>query len=84
MRCKERLEVYLSDNKVPFQVQHHAVVYTAQEIAASEHVPGKMLAKVVMVFAEDKMVILAVPASYLVDLAKAGNTLRVREARLAR
>ena len=40
MQCKDWLEAYLRDNKVPFQVQHHTLAYTAQEVAASEHVPG--------------------------------------------
>lgn len=83
MNCKERLEAYLRDNKVPFQVQHHPVAYTAQEIAASEHVPGKMLAKVVMAFADGEMVMLALPAPYRVDLAKAGAVLGAKEVRLA-
>ncbi len=83
MNCKDRLEAYLRENKVPFQVQHHPVAYTAQEIAASEHVPGKMLAKVVVVFADGKMVMLALPAPYRVDLAKAAGVLGAKAVRLA-
>ena len=56
MQCKDRLESYLRENHVPYQVQHHARAVTAQEIAASEHVPGKLLAKVVMVRADDRIV----------------------------
>jgi Ala-tRNA(Pro) deacylase len=84
MSAKDRLEAYLRDNKVPFQVQHHAVAYTAQQIAASEHIPGKMLTKVVMVVADGKLVMLALPASYRVDLAQAGAGLGAKEVRLAR
>ena len=65
MNCKERLEAFLRENKVPFQVVHHPLAYTAQEVAAAEHVPGRMLAKVVMVFADGKMVMLALPAGSL-------------------
>ena len=83
MNCKDRLEAYLRENKVPFQVVHHPLAYTAQEIAASEHVPGKMLAKVVMVFADGKMAMLALPAPYRVDLAKAGSVLAAKQVRLA-
>lgn len=83
MTCKERLEANLRDNKVPFQVQHHPLAYTAQEIAASEHIPGKMLAKVVMVFADGKMVMLALPALYRVDLEKTSAALGAKEVRLA-
>src|SRR3989304_5104016 len=84
MKCKERLEAYRRENKVPFQVQHHPQAFTAQEIAASEHIPGKLLAKVVMVLADGKMVMLALPAPYRVDLAKAAAVLGAKEVRLAR
>ena len=52
-------------------------------MAASEHVPGKMLAKTVMVLADGKMVMLALPAPYRVDMEKAGAALGVGEVRLA-
>src|SRR6266852_6155997 len=83
MSCKDRLEEYLRDNGVPFQVQHHARVFTAQELAAAEHIPGKQLAKVVMAVADGKPVMLAMPASYRVDRTKAAAVLGVTEVRLA-
>ena len=83
MNCKERLEAYLRENKVLFQIVHHPLAYTAQEVAASEHVPGKMLAKVVMVFADGKLAMLALPAPYRVDLNKAAAILAAREVRLS-
>ena len=83
MQGKERLETYLRESKVPFQTQHHPQAFTAQEIAASEHVPGKMLAKVVMVMSDGRLVMLALPAPDHVDLAKANATLGAKETRLA-
>jgi Ala-tRNA(Pro) deacylase len=80
--CKDRLEAYLREKQVPFDVRHHPRAITAQEVAASEHVPGKMLAKTVMVLADGKMVMLALPAPYQVDVDKAGKVLGV-EVRLA-
>jgi len=80
--CKDRLEAYLREKQVPFEVRHHPRAITAQEVAASEHVPGKMLAKTVMVLADGKMVMLALPAPYQVDMDKAGKVLGV-EVRLA-
>lgn len=82
MDCKDRLEAYLREKRVPFEVRHHPRAITAQEVAASEHVPGKMLAKTVMVLADGKMVMLALPAPYQVDVDKAGKVLGV-EVRLA-
>jgi Ala-tRNA(Pro) deacylase len=43
---------------VAFQVQHHAVAYTAQEVAAAEHTSGRTVAKVVMAFADERLVML--------------------------
>ncbi len=83
MSCKEKLESYLREQKVPFQLQHHAVAYTAQEIAALEHVPGKLLVKVVMVLADGELAMLALPAPSRVDLKKAAAAFGVDVARLA-
>lgn len=84
MSCKERLEDFLRQNNVPFQVQHHPVAYTAQEVAASEHVPGKNLAKVVVAIADGSLYLLALPATHRVDLREAERVLGRRPVRLAR
>lgn len=83
MPCKERLETYLRTHEVPFQLEHHPLAYTAQEVAAAEHVPGKLVAKVVMVAADGRPVMLALPATRRVDLARAAETLGARDVRLA-
>jgi Ala-tRNA(Pro) deacylase len=83
MRCKERLEGYLREHQVPFQLQHHAQAFTAQKIAESEHIPGKMVAKTVIVLADNNMVALVLPASYRADLNKIQAALGAREIRLA-
>jgi Ala-tRNA(Pro) deacylase len=84
MQCKDRLEAYLRLNQVPYQVQHHPVAYTAQEIAESEHVSGDLFAKVVMVIADGKPAILALPAPSRVDAARAAAALHAQDVRLAR
>ncbi len=83
MGCKEDLEAFLREARVPFQVQHHAVAYTAQEVAAAEHVPGRMLAKVVIVLADGKLSMFVLPAPARVDLDKAAAVVGAGEARLA-
>jgi Ala-tRNA(Pro) deacylase len=82
--CRERLETYLREQQVPFRLHHHPPTYTAQETAASEHVPGKMVAKVVMVIADDRLVLLALPAPARVDLDQVGARLGAGRVRLAR
>lgn len=83
MDCKERLEDYLRENGVPFEVQHHPRAVTAQEVAATEHVPGKMFAKTVMALADKEMVMLILPAPYHVNPEKAAEALGARDFRLA-
>jgi len=83
VECKTRLENYLRENRVPFEAQHHPRAVTAQEVAATEHIPGKLLAKTVMVVADGEMAMLALPASYQVDLGKAAAMLGTKKARLA-
>jgi len=60
-------------------VGYHERVYTSQEIAAAMHVPGKELAKVVMVKADGRMVMLVLPASYRVDTKKLKKVLKCKK-----
>lgn len=85
MNCRQRLEGYLRENGAPFEVQHHVRAITAQEVAATEHVPGKMFAKTVMVLPadEEKTVMLVLPAPYHVNPQKAAAALGVGEVHLA-
>lgn len=59
----ERLRKYLEEQHVQYVTMSHSPAFTAQEIAASAHVPGKELAKTVMVKLDGRMamVVLAAP-----------------------
>ena len=83
MNCRERLEGYLRDNGVSFETHRHPEGFTAQEVAAKDHVPGRMLVKVVMVLADQDLVMLATPAPYQVNLDRVGEVLGATEVRLA-
>ena len=50
----------------------HSRAFTALEIAASAHIPGKQLAKTVMLKLGDKVAMAVLPASDRVDLAVLG------------
>jgi Ala-tRNA(Pro) deacylase len=84
MTVLKRLKEYLEKNQVSFEVDYHQRVYTAQEIAAAEHVPGKELAKVVMVRADGKMVMLVLPASFRVDMGKLKGILKSKKVEKAK
>lgn len=83
MNCKEKLEAYLHENDVTYHVQRHPTVYTAQELAWRDHIPGKLVAKVVIVIAGGEMVMLVLPAPYRVYLPEVARILEAREIRLA-
>lgn len=83
MTCRERLEAYLQANQVHFEVQQHPIAFTAQSVAESEHLPGDMMVKVVIVVADGEMMMLALPTSRRVDLAVLSEILGAHEVRLA-
>lgn len=83
MDCIERMRNYLRDHGVPYEVQEHPTAFTAQEVAATEHIPGRTVAKVVMVLANRDLRMLVLPATQQVDLAKARDALGARALRLA-
>lgn len=83
MACKEQLEAYLRKHHVPFEVQQHPAAFTAQDVAASEHLPGEMVAKVVIVFVDGEMTMVVGPANHRMDLSKIAATLGANEVRLA-
>jgi len=51
-----RLKGFLDSHQVKYASIAHSPAYTAQEIAALAHIPGKELAKTVMVELNDKTV----------------------------
>ena len=79
MTVLKRLKEYLEKNQVRYEVGYHERVYTSQEIAASMHVPGRELAKVVMAKAAGKMVMLVLPASYQVKTKKLKKALQCKK-----
>ena len=65
---KSRRLEFLDSHRVKYVTIQHSPAYTAQEIAATAHIPGKELAKTVMVKIDGKMAMAVLPASYHVGL----------------
>jgi Ala-tRNA(Pro) deacylase len=84
MTISKRLKDYLEKNRIPYELGYHMMVYTAQEVAAAQHVLGKEMAKVVMVKADGKMVMLVLPASYQVDKKKLKAALQCKKVGMAK
>ncbi len=66
----KRLMEYLDTNNVAYIVLYHSPAYTAQGIAGLTHIPGKELAKTVMVKLDGKLAMAVLPAKFHVDLVE--------------
>jgi len=78
-----RLKVYLEHETVPYEVLTHRETSRASELAQVLHVPGKELAKVVILKAGERFVMTVLPANWKVDLRHIGEILHVSPVRLA-
>ncbi len=83
MTGKEKLEAFLREQQVPFEMQRHRVAYTSQDVARSEHIPPQMMAKVAIAFADAKMIMLVLPASHRIDLSKVSAAIPAQHVHLA-
>ena len=83
MAVLKKLKEFLESNKVKYETLKHKEVYTAQEIAAAQHVPGRELAKVVMVKADGKDVMAVLPACYRIDVKKLKSAIGSKNVKLA-
>jgi Ala-tRNA(Pro) deacylase len=77
------LREYLDKHNIKYIVMSHSPAFTAQGIAALAHIPGKNLAKTVMVKLDGKLVMAVVPASFHVDLALLKDETKSKDAQLA-
>ncbi len=73
---------YLERNSIPCERRSHRRAITAQELAATVHVPGRRIAKSVLVKADDKIWIAVLPATEVVDEERLAAVLGARATRL--
>jgi len=79
----KRLKEYLDRHCIEYVTITHSPAYTAQTIAAAAHIPGKDLAKTVMVVLDDQMAMAVLPSSAMVDLERLREATEVKKTRLA-
>ena len=78
------LKEYLDREGVRYVTIVHSPAYTAQEVAAMAHIPGKNVAKTVVVRADGKLALAVVPASYTVDFDMLQGAIGAEKVELAR
>ena len=79
----QKLRQFLDAERVKYACISHSPAYTASEIAQSAHIPGRELAKVVMVTLDGRMAMAVLPANRKVDLNLLREAAGADEAKLA-
>jgi len=78
-----KLKEFLDSQKIKYVTISHSKAYTAQEVAATSHVPGKELAKTVMVKIDGKIAMAVLPSSYQIDFHLLRKSIGAKNAMLA-
>lgn len=76
----KKLKEFLDNHKIEYLTINHSLAYTAQRIAAAAHIPGKSVAKTVMLKVDGKMAMAVLPASCKINLDKFKDELKANEA----
>ena len=77
------LQSYLDEAGVAYRTSHHPTAYTAQDLAAAEHVPGRQVIKPVVIKADGRFVMCALPACCRIDLEALRKQLQANQVQLA-
>jgi Ala-tRNA(Pro) deacylase len=64
----KKLQEFLDSRDIKYETIYHLQAFTAQEIAATARIPGKQLAKTVIVKVDGELKMAVLPAPYKVDL----------------
>ena len=78
-----RVIKFLKKSKVKYEVTKHKPAFSAQEMAAVEHEPGKYVAKPVIVKADGKYVMCVLSACYKIDMRALKKQLGAKKVSLA-
>lgn len=83
MAISKKLKKYLDKEKIEYKTKNHDRVITAQEVAESIHVPGKELAKSIVIRDGDKYHLFVLPATKSVDFSQVRKLLNTHHVDLA-
>jgi Ala-tRNA(Pro) deacylase len=79
----EKIRSFLDRNGVVYATIKHSPAFTANEIAASAHIRGREMAKIVMVKIDDWLAMVVVPASHLVSIENLRRVVGAKNVQLA-
>lgn len=83
MSIVRRVKEYLDQQQVPYTHCTHRLAYTAQEIAAAQHVPGREMAKTIVLRSDTQFMLLVLPAVMKIDMKALREELPYKHLELA-
>jgi Ala-tRNA(Pro) deacylase len=83
MSVSAKLRAYLDEHNIKYTSITHSRAYTAQEVAATMHVPGKELAKTVIVNIDGRLAMAVLPAPHRIDLEQLRDAAGAQRVELA-
>jgi Ala-tRNA(Pro) deacylase len=83
MPIPRQISDYLDSQHVWYRTSKHPLAFTAQGLAHVQHVSGKLLAKAVMIKADNRMVMAVLPASHRIEFGEFQQLLHAGSIRLA-
>lgn len=78
-----RVIEFLDKSAVRYEMSEHSPSFTAQQMAAAEHEPGKYVAKPVIIKADGKYIMCVLAACYKIDLGVLKSQLGAKSVELA-
>ncbi len=79
----QQLREFLEENRIKFVTMSHSQAFTAQEIAAAAHIPGREIAKTVMVKLDGELAMVVLPATDQVSIPRLKQATGAGEVELA-
>lgn len=77
------LRAYLDEAHIEYMVRGHRPAFSASRVAEAAHVPGRDLAKVVIVWMDNRLVMTVLPSTQHIDLEHLRELAGARAVRLA-
>ena len=79
----KKLKEFLDSHQVKYVSMMHSPAFTSQEIAASAHISGKQLAKIVIIKVDKRLAMVVIPANGQINFVKLKEVLSVQDIDLA-
>ena len=83
MAIATQFKEFLDQNGVSYEVLHHDPAFTAQQLAASLHIPGRQFVKTVVVKLDDKPAVAVMPAPLRINFKQLAAAAGAKKCSLA-